>query len=318
MTSYFDMLNRHGLKIWGSFMVGTLAAAIPVIVITFFFTFMLAAIVLARLSGIDPFNSSPEAILETLLNPGMVVVGILFLLFFILISLLTSAFTSAGSIGVVADSIQKNKTGVGTYFRYGFRRLFPMLGLHLVTLLLAVLPLIPVVIGVLLFFTETVWGVAWGIILFLLTIVLYIVYGLVVLHAPAVLIAKNKGVFEALSASFHAFRTKFGQVALSALILFAITMAGGIVTLVLEGLISGINPLDPYAEVHPLRSFLSLILMFPVNSALQVIVISTLVFRYLRVIHPDPPSDGTPGSLRSGPEAPSPVESSKLDREASP
>ena len=95
-------------------------------------------------------------------------------------------------------------------------------------------------------------------------------------------------------------------------------MAGGIVTLVLEGLISGINPLDPYAEVHPLRSFLSLILMFPVNSALQVVVISTLVFRYLRVIHPDPPSDGTPGPLPSGPEDPPPVESSMLNREASP
>ena len=318
MTSYFDLLNRHGLKMWGSFMVGTLAAAIPVIVVTAFFVFMLAAIGLAGLSSIDPFSSSPEAILGTFLSPGMIIGGLLFLLFFIFISLVTTAFTSAGSIGVVADGIQKNQTGVGTYFRYGFRRLFPMLGLQLVTLLLAVLPMIPVVIGILSFSTETVWGVALGIILSLLTFVLYIVYGLIVMHAPAALIAKNKGVFDALSASFHAFRTKFGPVALSAVILFAVSMAGGIVTVLLEGLISGANPLDPYAEVHPLRSFLSLILMFPVNIALQVIVISTLVFRYLRVIHPDPPSDGTPGPLPSGPEDPLPAESSQLDREESP
>lgn len=310
LASYLELLNRHGLKMWGSFMVGTLAAAIPMFVITFILIFVIIAVGFAGLSGIDPF-SSPNAILGAIFNPGFIIIGMLSLLFILFLSLLTSAFTSAGSIGVVADGIQQDRTTVGTYFRYGFRRLFPMLGLNLVLFLLAIPPMIPLIIGIFAFSTEAVWGIVLGIILLLLTVILYIVYGLIVFHAPTALIAEQKGVFESLSASFHAFRSKFGQVLLSAVILFGISIAGGIITLLLEWLILGANPLDPYAEVHPLRSFLSIILMFPINTALQVIVISTLVYRYLRVIKPQPPEGGSPEPVTVAPTGPSPISGSE-------
>lgn len=285
-------------------MLGSLAAAIPVIVMTFIFVFALIAIGVAGLGSIDPY-SSPDAILGALFNPGLIAVGILLLLILAIVALLTSAFTSAGSIGVVADGIQQDHTTVGTYFRYGFRRLFPMVGLNLVMFLLAIPPIIPFVIGLLAFSAEAIWSIALGIILSLLTVLLYIVYGLIVFHAPTALIAEQKGVFESLSASFDAFRTKFSQVFLSAIILFGISFVGGIFTLLLEWFISGANPLDPYAEVNPIRSLLSIVLMFPLNTALQVIVISTLVYRYLRVIKPQPPTGGSTDSVSNEPTDPS-------------
>lgn len=315
MTSYFDTFRRFGLKMWGSFIVGTLAAAIPMVIIGLILVFALVAISLAGIAGaggsLDPF-SNPEAIFSTIFNPATMIIAILMILFFIFVSMLTSAFTSAGSTGVVSEAIQEGRATVSAYFRYGFRRLFPMLGLTIVLFLLAIPPIIPLVIGIFMFAAETGWGIALGIIFMLLTVLAYIVYGLIVMHAPTILIAEQKGVFESLSASYNAFRKKFGQVLLSAVILFGISIVGGIITLLLQWGISGANPFDISAEPHPIRSMLSSFLMVPVNAGLQVIVVFTLVFRYLHVINPKLPQGGSPEPVTVGPTGPYPASGTEV------
>lgn len=306
MSTYTEILNRHGLKMWGSFIVGSLAAIIPMMIVVVIGVILFVLIGFSAVAGlehIDPLRDL-EALLSAFINPGTILIGLGFFAFLVLISLLTSAFTSAGSVGVVSEAILEDRSAVGTYFRYGFRRLFPMLGLHLVLFLLAIPPIIPFIIGIFFFATGEIWGGLFGIIGVLLTIIAYIAYSLIVMHAPTALIAQSKGVFESIASSFNAFYKKFGQVLLSGVILFGISIAGGTISLILEWLIVGVNPFDVNAEPHPFRSILSLFLMFPINIALQMIITFTLAFRYLRVIDPTTPP-GEPPAPETVPVGPS-------------
>lgn len=322
MNTYTEILNRHGLKMWGSFIVGSLATIIPMMIVVFIgviLFFLIGRSALIGLEHIDPLRH-PEELFKAFINPGTILIGLGFFAFLILVSLLASAFTSAGSVGVVSEAILENRSAVGTYFRYGFRRLFPMLGLHIVLFLLTIPPIIPFIIGIFFFATEKIWGVLFGIISMLLTIIAYLAYALIVMHAPTALIAHSKGVFESISDSFNAFYKKFGQVLLSGVILFGISIIGGMISLMLEWLFVGVNPFDVTAESNPFRSFLSLFLMFPVNIALQMIVTFTLAFRYLRVIHPAPPpgEPPVPETVPVGPSDPFAPEGSSAKNESNP
>lgn len=295
MTLYLNLLKRFGLRMWGSFIVGTLASVIPYVVIILVATFLLITIGvaggLAGLSGIDPMTD-PEAVFSAIFSPGVIVTALLFFLFYILVSLFVSAFTTAGSFGVVSEAIQEEKASVGAYFRYGFRRLFPMLGLMVVLFLLAIPPILPLVIGVFMLAAGKGWSIALGVMLFVLTFIGYIAYALITMHAPPALIAEKRGVFESIAASFNAFQKRFGQVLLSGLILLGLSIAWSILSLLLKWGISGANPLDPFAAASAGRNFLSTILLFPVGLAMNVILVFTLVFRYLHVIQPAPSGPG--------------------------
>ena len=301
MSAYFDLWRRFGWKMWGSFLVGSLAAAIPMVFLIIVAVFGIIAIGVTSVigAGFDPL-ADPEDMFTALFSSGTIVVAILFFLFFLIASMLTSAFSYAGAAGVVTEVIQEQRASIGAYFRYGFRRLFPMLGLTVIMFLLAILPAIPAIIGVIFLAIAEGWSVALGIIFVLLTVLAYIVYGLMVMHAPIILIAERKGVFASLGQSFRTFYRRFGQVVLSALILFGISIVGSVITLILEWAIAGVNPFDIYAESDPFRSFLSSILIFPISVGLQLIVMFTLAFRYLHIIQP-PPTNGGPNPVLDDP-----------------
>lgn len=308
LTAYFDLLKRFGWRMWGSFIVGSLAASIPMVILMIILVFAIIAIGVSSVIGagaVDPF-SDPDALFSTIFSGGTIIMTILFMLFFFFVSLLTSAFTSAGSTGVVSETIQEGRATIGAYFRYGFRRLFPMLGLSLVLFLLAIPPAIPLVIGIVLFAVAETWSIILGVICLLLTILAYIIYSLIVMHAPAILIAEQQGVFASIAGSFRAFQKRFGEVILSGLILLGISIVGGVATMLLSWVIGGMNPFDFESEPNPFRSLLSSILMVPINAGLQLVIVFTLVFRYLHVIK-TPPTGGTEAPALVGPNADDPV-----------
>lgn len=296
MSAYFDLLKRFGWKMWGSMLLGSLAASIPMVFLVIIMIIGIVAIGMTSVisSGADFFDD-PDTFLAALFNPGTIIMTILFFFLFFLFTLLTSAFSSAGSIGVVSEAIQEDRATIGAYFRYGFRRLFPMLGLSLVLFLLAIPPAIPFVIAIFLFIVGEAWSIVLGIICVLLTILAYIVYTLIVFHAPTILIAEAQGVFASIAASFRAFQKRFGEVIISGLIILAISFIGGIFILLLDFVISGDNLFNLEAQPNPFRSLLSNILLFPINVGLQLVITYTLAFRYLRVIK-TPPAGGAPQS----------------------
>lgn len=289
MAAYLDVWKKFGWRMFGSFVVGSLAALIPMIFLGVILVVTLIAIGITSvdIAGADPFYDI-DIFLESLFTPVTIAVMIIFFILFFIGSILTSAFTSAGSIGIASAAMQERRVTVGTFFRYGFRRLFPMLGLSLMQMVMAIIPGIPLIIAIFLFAHAKAWSVILGIIFVLLTVLAYLLYALIVLHAPTILITERAGVFASIAGSYLAFRNRFPEVMLSALILLGIVIAGGIITFIIQLTIVGLSFFDLQAEPDPFRNLLGNVITFPIQVGIQLVAVVTLVFRYLHIIKVPP------------------------------
>lgn len=295
MESYMSLLKRHGMKLWGGFLLGNLATFIPVFVVIFMFMFVVIfAVSTSGLALAEHAIDNPVALLEMIFSPSLIAIALLLALFGIIVGLFTSTFITAGSIGITAEAVTADRGTVGDFFSFGFRRLFPMFGLMLVLFLLAI-PILFVA-----FFAATSFaaasdvpgeGVGSGLFFLLLTLLLFALYGLMFMHAPVSLIVEQKGVFDSISESFNTFKNNFGQVFLSGIIALAISIAGYLVLTIISSIV-GFGSINHLEDRSLISSSLLNIVFFPLTCAIQMFVVSSIVFRYLRIIKQPPVTGG--------------------------
>lgn len=298
MENYFGLLRRHGLKLWVSFFVGSLAAGVIA---------GIAAVIIILIGGItlfftggdslgavmEFFDTDPSYALEKLFSPGMIIPAIIIAVLLVGLFLLCSGFTAAGTNAMMRDVVFEDRTSIERYFTQGFRHMWKMTG----QLLLISLFHIPVfalfAAGVLSTLPGIIEGETpsfAGILLFLLIgMALILLLTLIFLHAPVILISENAGIWNSIVLSARLFARSFAQVFLSGLIVFLI-YALFTVGLFILGVIIGVVTFDPSAA-HPagtnagVELFFNLI-QYVLTPLVQVFTLLAVFLRYRNLLRP--------------------------------
>lgn len=314
MENYFEVLRRHGLKLWVSFFVGSLAAgviagiaAVISILVGVITLFVSAGDLLSNLGeAFDADSPDPAAILENLFSPGMVIPLLITLMLFIGIMLLYSGFTNAGMNASVRNAVFEGRSSIETYFAQGFRYMLKMTGQLFLTGLFYLPVIILFSVGIFLvaygIFEGGVPSVLGGMLLFLLATALFILLALVFLHAPVILVTEKTGIWESIALSARLFRKAFGQVFLSGLIVFLIHLIFGFALFML-GAIIGIATFDPSAA-DPTETSLGLelffnLLQYVLAPFMQVLSLLAVFLRYQNRLRPRlfPEDSGNGGEI---------------------
>ena len=302
MESYFELFRRHGLKLWVSFFVGSLAATV-VAGIFAFLIFLIGGIALFSSAGdvfsaleeaFDPFAPDPAAALEAVFSPGVIISLLMMFLLFIGVVLFYSGFTNAGMNTMMRNAVFEDRSSIETYFTQGFRYMMKMVGQIFLTGLFYIPAIILVTIGIFLMIYGIAEGgagpVLGGFLLFLVAAALFIVLALVFLHAPVILVTENAGIWESIALSARLFKRSFGQVFISGLIVFLIYLAYGTFFFIL-GAIVGIATFDPEAVNAAntggsgLQTFFNLI-QYALTPLIQVLSLLAIFVRYRNRLRP--------------------------------
>jgi hypothetical protein len=297
MENYFELLRRHGLMLWASFLVGSLAAGIIV---------GIAAVILGIISVIVLFAGAADALssLQESLNPDspdlfaygdeffspemifpLLIIGLLFIGIF----LLYSGFTSAGTNSIMQKTVFEDRSSIEIYFSQGFRYMFKMVGQQLLIFLLCLPVWIPLILGIVLIVYGSTAGSAGsflgGLFLLLISIVLFVVLALAFMHAPVILVTENTGIWKSIALSFRLFKESFGQVFLSGLIVFLINLMFGGIMFVL-GLIFVDPPAASSADISIGGDLFFSLLRWIVSFFIQVLSLLAIFVRYRNLLRP--------------------------------
>lgn len=219
-----------------------------------------------------------------------------FVLFFMLLYVITVAWQLAGSIAVTVEAIETNHTQMGTFFFKGFKYTLKMLGLFLLAYLLLVVIWFALVLLTVL--SSFVLG-PHSILLFLLGFVFFALLIVpALMHAPVILIAENTKVIQSLSRSYCLLRRAFGKVFVSGLLILLIYI-GLFVLLLLISELTGLpiitistqivsNQIDSnnLNDLLYFNSIPNLIANMVLEPIVMMIAILLLVYRYFKYLRP--------------------------------
>lgn len=225
MGTFFRLLGRHGFKMWGTYLLGYFIVWVVQSVAALFF-YLFGIVSLLASVGIGASLDDPENLekaLETA-SPGLLIAFFLFVFLFYTVLFLIQSFHSAGSTGMATEAILDNSTSLNGYFRDGFRYFWKMflqsilLGLLLLPTLV---PLVAVDLGIL-FATEAdsiAVYILWILWFLLLLAILFFIS--LLLYAPFIMIAENKGPWQSIRHSIRATWKSYGQTFITLLLLIA-------------------------------------------------------------------------------------------------
>ncbi|PTX59324.1 hypothetical protein C8P63_11218 [Melghirimyces profundicolus] len=219
MGESFHLVNRHGAKIWFGSLVAGLCIFAILLLPQLFIGMMLKTELASMKEDLKNLAASPETagafihhLFGTLTQNGNLVLaytgGLLFL------TLLASAFYSAGLIGAVREAALEDRVSVGNFYTYGFRFLFPLVGL-----------------GILNTFLVSAFFAGWGglypwasrdDLYFMAWAGIGGILGLLLLFAitfsPVVMFAESMGMFRSFGYGLRIAVVKFGRAFLSLLV----------------------------------------------------------------------------------------------------
>ncbi|MCS1351529.1 hypothetical protein [Mechercharimyces sp. CAU 1602] len=280
MSTYFRLLGKHGFKIWASLFVGSIIGGIILAIFLLIGGLAFgagAATTAVELGEAINTATSTGQNLDTLaltqsVSPGFITGLLVFILFAALGITIVSTFNSAGTIGMITEPVYTNQSRFGAYFSYGFRYFFKILFQNI----LISLPIFLFYIIV----TLTWQGPTMLAILvtFIFTIVIFL-YVLMIMHAPIIMMADRKGMWQSIVLSSRLFFNSFGQVFLSYLTMLAIALCAFIVSFLFELIATLLK--DALAIVFLIAFTQLLVLLF-----FHVAAYMALIYRYRYKLSP--------------------------------
>jgi hypothetical protein len=246
---YFDIIkkgfrvaNRNLMVLLTQFLAG-LALLFVFAIFALIVVFMAVGSITAL--GLESFAlENLQGIIETSFT--LVAVGVFFVLIFIAIAALITAFVHSGNLGCVIETASGEKPGFtgATFWKTGHRSMMSMLGLYIVWGIITVggFFVLAAVAGVgfeaiLIPLKEAGKGlVAFGLgVPFIILLILAVVLFLFFLYAGwafsgIILVGETRGVFSSFSRAYNFIRHNFWDSLLFALLMFALVFAANIVT----------------------------------------------------------------------------------------
>ncbi|SMO35854.1 hypothetical protein [Melghirimyces algeriensis] len=217
MDTYFGLLKKHGLKMWGGYFLGNLITTVvlSMFILIFYLVGLITIFAAVGISVTDlQTGNIPEGNLEAL-GAGMVFGIILLLILYCLTILFTSSFQTAGSLGMATEAVLDGSTSLLSFFRLGFRYFWRIFLQSILIILITIpisVPLIAADLGIMFAYEadSMIFMVFCGILWFLFLLAL-IGFLCLLIFAPVILIAENKGPWESIKLSFQASRKSLGK-----------------------------------------------------------------------------------------------------------
>lgn len=297
MESFGTYLKRHGLKLWLSNLLGTIATSTILVflgVIIFFLSLLTGFFTFYSLDNAPVDFTSPDlsnqlTSIFQYASLGLIGMFLIFLLYILLIALISS-FQVGGQYAVANEAIKFNRVNIGTYFTKGFKNIFKLFLLSIINLFLYLPALIVIGIGIWVMFPfEDFVSFIIGIAIILIAVILIFLVSIAILHAPFILVAENSGIIQSLIYSFRLFSKKFGQVFLTCLFVFGVFLLYFLgEALIYLPVLFGF--LDPTGLLITISSIFVNIIQFAYNLAglPLLFAISGLItaYRYYRYLRP--------------------------------
>jgi hypothetical protein len=227
MQSFSSVLRRYYPRVFLSNLLGLFTIYLIMGITTFLIgLFLLPSLIESGLLEQLNMNEIDPEVLRKLLNmvlPGVIVFG--------LVLLIVGIFWAAGIVGSSVVAVCQDRPSVGAFFSQGFRNFFRMLGLG-VLLVITFIPAIILFIVFLVYLVMNKLEMALTF-LFLSAIVGAFIY-IMFMFAPFMMIADNEKVFRSMSQSFQQFRSRFGYVFVTGLVVIGVMFLQGILTRILQ------------------------------------------------------------------------------------
>lgn len=296
MESFGTYLKRHGLKLWLFNLLGIIASSTVLVflgVIIFFLALLTGFFTIYSLGNVPVDLTSPDFgdQLATIFQyASLGVIGIiLFLLIYFLLVALVSSFQSGGQYAVANEAIKFDRVNIGTYFTSGFKNVFKLFLLSIISFFIYLPALILIGIGIWMMvpFNDFVLIII-GSGIILIAILLIFLVSIAIIHAPFILVAENSGIIQSLIYSFRLFSKKFGQVFITCLSVFGVFL----LYLFGEGLINLpvlLSILDPTSIFFAISAIIVNLLQIayriaglPLMVSISGLIIAYRYYKYLR------------------------------------
>lgn len=239
MEPFSVYLKRHGLMLWLANLFGAIATSTLLSLLgTIVFILILFAGVLTFLSIDFSVIDSPEVISSKWfenITTGILgfIAIILSILVLIGLSLFVGTFQVAGNYVIVDEVFKKNRVSIGNYFIKGLKYTFKILVLMMVVSLLFLPIFLLMGFAIYLILTPDLIQIILAIGIFIIALFLSLLFSLAILYAPFILVSENKGVFQSVLLSIRLLQKKFGQVLLSCLLIWVVSLIFVIANLLL-------------------------------------------------------------------------------------
>lgn len=270
------LLRQHGLKMFGTNLLGMFIATMAANVLSFLAYIVFMVFYLAGAVSIGLISHLTSSEMWTIV--GMIIFMIILVLFYLVIyivAFLPQGFTVAGSYSMVTEVVWQNRFRFNTYFKHGFSKLKAviiqlfLIGLLFIPFLfLPILSLILSSVGAGFAFVEggtfdPNYIGAGMIIFFILSWIPSVFFFLSVLYAPIILIAEDRGPWQSIKDSVRLTFRRFGRVLSTALV----------------GWLYGLLPLLPYFLLIPI-----VILFQDIDAVVTIGAIIMILYAFLMFI----------------------------------
>ncbi|MGA9172940.1 MAG: hypothetical protein WBZ33_03040 [Thermoactinomyces sp.] len=293
MLRFSDILRKHGIKLWLSNLVGSLAVGFVGGIILVFFILAFLIVGGATLAGTLPQGMNLENLTTEEIDrlfgslfssPGTWVFLVIFLIIGAILYLIIESFKSAGSVSVALQAVMENESDIATYFNKGFKY---MVKIFLVLLLSSLAYLVPGLLLGIGIVAASANSVIIGTLLVLIGIVGFFALGLAFMHAPYILISEDTDVINSLKKSIQLFTKAFGRVFgsafFAALIVFAIMIVLVIIGFIL-GLIAGGSPDNLFVPI--VMQIIQMVLNLIFSPMIITLITLVVAYRYHKYLRP--------------------------------
>lgn len=173
---------------------------------------------------------------------NMMIIGAAILLLVCLMFFILSIISQGALIGSVNRIDKGEKADFKTGFSIGWRNFWRVWGVAIIYLLfiLASLCLLIIPVSLLVISQSYALAIVWGLLMFFVCLAFWILISLIAPYSTIVAVLEKLSVWESIRESLHLFRQNWVEIILIYLLLVAITIAYGIVILLLSLIIGGI------------------------------------------------------------------------------
>ena len=295
MEPFSVYLKRHGLMLWLANLFGAIATSTLLSLLgTIVFILILFAGVLTFLSIDFSVIDSPEVISSKWfenITTGILgfIAIILSILVLIGLSLFVGTFQVAGNYVIVDEVFKKNRVSIGNYFIKGLKYTFKILVLMMVVSLLFLPIFLLMGFAIYLILTPDLIQIILAIGIFIIALFLSLLFSLAILYAPFILVSENKGVFQSVLLSIRLLQKKFGQVLLSCLLIWVVSLIFVIANLLLyiPVFFSLLDPTGILIAISSITATILQIIFGVVGSPFLLALIGLIIaYRYHKYLRP--------------------------------
>jgi hypothetical protein len=287
---FSDILRQHGVKVWLSNLVGSLAVGIvgAFIFVLFFLALMIvggALLVGSLPSGISLDTMTGDEIipmLDSFFSSGTLLILLLFLLIGGILYLLLEAFQNAGSISVAVQAVAENKSDISTYFSKGFKYMLKAFLVYLLSSLAYLVPGLLLLIGII---AAGMNSPVIGALLILIGLIGFFILGLAFMHAPYILISEDTDVILSLKKSFRLFTKAFGRVFGSFFFAMLLTVAIVVVYLLVSFVFVFLGN-SGNQGVLAVMELIQFLLQIAITPFIMMIITLMIAYRYHKYLRP--------------------------------